>query len=382
MLKAALNGKTGHYLTATFDDGVAMRFHAVWLRDNALDPQTRAPGSGQRLIAPQDIPAETTLAAVTTDGETLTVTFAPEEKTVTFRADWLRKHGYDLPAQSRPKGWVAEGIATWDRTSGRIFRAGFDALGSDPAVLADWLGAVHRHGFALVTGGRHESGALLDVVGLFGHVRETNYGRFFDVRTEVNPTNLAFTGMGLQGHTDNPYRDPVPTLQLLYCLENSADGGESILVDGFRVAERLHREDPQAFDLLARYCARFEYAGARDVCIRSRRPMIELAPDGELRAVRFNNRSLAPITDVPFDDMEAYYAAYRRFGELVDDPEMQITFKLNPGECVMFDNMRILHARTGFSGEGSRWLQGCYSDKDGMLSTLAAITGNAGEAVR
>jgi gamma-butyrobetaine dioxygenase len=78
--------------------------------------------------------------------------------------------------------------------------------------------------------------------------------------------------------------------------------------------------------------------------------------------------------DVPFDKMEAYYAAYRRFGELVDDASMEVAFKMVPGECVLFDNTRLLHARHGYSGEGSRWLQGCYADKDGLLSTLAAAT--------
>ena len=33
----------------------AHRFHAIWLRDNALDPNTRSTGNGQRLIALQDI---------------------------------------------------------------------------------------------------------------------------------------------------------------------------------------------------------------------------------------------------------------------------------------------------------------------------------------
>ena len=31
------------------------------------------------------------------------------------------------------------------------------------------------------------------------------------------------------------------------------------------------------------------------------------------------------------------------------------------------------HARKAFSGTGNRWLQGCYADKDGLLSTLAAL---------
>ena len=85
------------------------------------------------------------------------------------------------------------------------------------------------------------------------------------------------------------------------------------------------------------------------------------------------NRSAAPITDVPFERMAAYYAAYRRLGEIIDDPAMAVSFRLDPGECFLVDNTRVLHARRAYSGSGTRWLQGCYADKDGLLSTLAAL---------
>ena len=39
----------------------------------------------------------------------------------------------------------------------------------------------------------------------------------------------------------------------------------------------------------------------------------------------------------------------------------------------MVDNTRVLHARRAFSGTGKRWLQGCYADKDALLSTLAVL---------
>jgi gamma-butyrobetaine hydroxylase len=218
---------------------------------------------------------------------------------------------------------------------------------------------------------------LCKVAELFGYVRETNYGHWFEVRAEVNPNNLAYTNLGLQAHTDNPYRDPVPTMQILACLENSVEGGESMVVDGFRLAQRLHDESPRGFDLLSRYPARFEYAGSAGVRLRAKKPFIELGPDGELIAVRFNNRSAAPIVDVPYADMADFYAAYRRLAELIEDPAMEVTFKLQPGELFIVDNTRVMHARKAFSGSGKRWLQGCYPDKDGLLSTLAAIEDEA-----
>ena len=108
--------------------------------------------------------------------------------------------------------------------------------------------------------------------------------------------------------------------------------------------------------------------------------MIELAPDGELIGVRFNNRSMAAAVDVPFDDMADWYAAYRRLGEIIDDEAMEVTFRLEPGEAFIVDNTRVLHARKAYSGTGTRWLQGCYADKDGLRSKLAALQAQQGMA--
>lgn len=363
----------GAAIAVLWRDGDRSRFHAIWLRDNACDPDTRSPGNGQRLIRLSDIPSGTMVSAasVRTDGS-ISVEFAPEGKTVVYPASFLETYDYDRPVRSA-SGWTSDPIDTWDGSlHDAAPRADFARVLMDRKALASWLADIRRYGFALLVNGPRESGALCRVAESFGYIRETNYGRWFEVRSEIDPSNLAYTGLGLQAHTDNPYRDPVPTLQILYCLENSADGGDSLVVDGFRSAQRLRDENPESFRLLSRYRARFEYAGTPGVRLRACRPVIELAPDGELIAIRFNNRSAAPLTDVPFDELPAYYEACRRFGEIIDDADMAVSFRLSPGECFVVDNTRVLHARTAYTGTGSRWLQGCYADRDGLLSTLAA----------
>ena len=363
---------SGEYLTLT-EATSSQRFHAIWLRDNARDQETREPGSGQRLIAIKDIPVDTCITKASLKGNTLSVSFSPEGKVVHYDVSWLEKHSYDQTS-SKPLGWTAPGIDIWDaKLMNTVPTGDFEELTCDRSSLFNWLSLVNRYGFGKVVNGPVKPGTLFQIVDLFGYVRETNYGRHFEVRTEINPTNLAFTSMGLQAHTDNPYRDPVPTIQVLYCLESSAAGGDNMVVDGFAAALRLREENEEYFNLLSNYSARFEYAGDKSVCLTSRRPMIELAPDGELIAVRFNNRSLAAITDVPFDKMPSYYAAYRRLGEIIDDEEMEVTFRLNAGEAFVVDNTRVLHARKGYSGKGTRWLQGCYADKDGLRSTYEAM---------
>jgi hypothetical protein len=51
------------------------------------------------------------------------------------------------------------------------------------------------------------------------------------------------------------------------------------------------------------------------------------------------------------------------------------------GQCRGADNpyrdpvptMQLLHARTAFADAGSRHLQGCYADLDGLASTLTIL---------
>lgn len=366
---------SGKALRITSETGDQQRFHAMWLRDNALDEETRSSSNGQRLITLCDIPENTLLRSATLNGKNdIEIEFAPDGKRVSFPLEWLHQHAYDRNSTAQENGWLPNHIETWDEALMATVPVGdFEEVSIGRKQLGKWLSSIRRYGFAKLVNCPVENGGLIKVAELFGFVRETNYGKWFEVRTEVNPVNLAYTGLGLQAHTDNPYRDPVPTMQILYCLENTAEGGDSMVVDGFRVAERLKAEMPDGFSILATHCARFEYAGEKGVRLTSKRPMIELAPDGELVGIRFNNRSCAPITDVTYDKMAAYYTAYRRFCELVDDPAMAVSFKLKPGECFIVDNTRVMHARKGYSGEGNRWLQGCYPDKDGLYSTLSTL---------
>jgi gamma-butyrobetaine dioxygenase len=245
-----------------------------------------------------------------------------------------------------------------------------------PDYLADRapvLRSVVEDGFALLSEVPASEGYVVKIAETFGFVRETNYGRIFDVRIEEKATNLAFTGLAISPHTDNPYRDPVPTLQLLHCLSNAAEGGDSGLVDGFAAAAALRDRDPEAFAVLTttRVSYRFD---SRDAHLESLTPLIGLDTAGCIRDIRFNNRSMRVMALGP-EESRVFYAAYRTFAQLLCDPAAQASFRLTPGDCLIFDNTRLLHARTAFQAVGRRHLQGTYADLDGLLSTLATLEG-------
>jgi gamma-butyrobetaine dioxygenase len=209
------------------------------------------------------------------------------------------------------------------------------------------------------------------VIETFGFVRETNYGPLFEVRTRVDPNNLAYTNLGLGCHLDNPYRDPVPGLQLLHCLESSTEGGESILQDGFMAATILRQENPGHFATLSHNWINFRF---RDdsADLQSRVPLIEVNDRNEVIKVRFNNRSIDTIMLAP-DQIQQFYSAYRHYAEILERAELQVVFKLQPGELLLFDNTRVLHARKAYLASGSRHLQGAYSDLDGLYSSLRIL---------
>jgi len=67
---------------------------------------------------------------------------------------------------------------------------------------------------------------------------------------------------------------------------------------------------------------------------------------------------------LPFSQMEGWYRAYRRFADIVRSPANQYRLRLEAGDFLLYDNHRMLHARTAF--QGARWLRGVYFDAVGV----------------
>ncbi|MCC9308338.1 TauD/TfdA family dioxygenase [Kitasatospora sp. RB6PN24] len=350
---------------------------AAWLRDNCPCTRCRDPRSGQKLFQITDLPADLAIAAATeADDGRLEVLWSDGHRSTYPPGRLVADDGGDRRTEAGKRLWRAA-----DFTSGSP-EADWSAYLRDPAEQAAVLRAVQRLGFAVLRGVPVEERQVLAVAESFGHVRRTNYGELFDVRVEPNPNNLAFTAAAIAPHTDNPYRDPVPTVQLLHCLANDAEGGDSALVDGFQAAALLRAEAPDDFAVLTRTLVPFVFRD-RHTELRAERPLITTDPLGRIREVRLNNRSIGRL-DLPDTELEQFYAAYRRFAEITLRPELQLAFRLAPGDCLVFDNTRLLHARTAFesggtshspegAGGGRRHLQGCYADLDALNSTLAVL---------
>jgi gamma-butyrobetaine dioxygenase len=259
------------------------------------------------------------------------------------------------------RAWIPDTTPTTG--DGRVpWPVAFDVVGRrrDAADSGGIAEDVVVHGLAYVGGIPPHEGEVLRFANGLGYIRETNYGRLFDVRAEPDANNLAYTPLALPLHTDNPYRDPTPTVQVLHCLHPAAAGGATVLSDGLAAAQWLRMNDPAAFEVLVSTPVTFRFHDA-EVDLSCTRTVIELAADASVRGVALNHRSLATPSSSTF--ARALHALVER----LEASAVELT--LAAGEAIVFDNRRILHSRTGFDAASGRHLQGCYIDIDALHST-------------
>lgn len=341
---------------------------ALWLRARSPDPSQRDALTGQRLMNPHLLPDDLALTDAWLDAKGLHLAFSDGFSGYFDPAELVAGSVLDEGCPA-PLPWRAD---LWPQPS-----YSWDALQSDEAVLHRALRDYIERGFMLIDGTPTQPDSILAIARRFGSVRETNFGRFFEVYSRPESTDLAYRPVALGPHTDNPYRNPVPGIQLLHCLQNETSGGLSTLVDSLAVAQQLQQEDPQGFALLASVPVRYEYRDA-DNWLVAVQPMIELNGKGAMMGVFYSPR----LDDIPLmsdQDTRAYHRARRRFGTLLSDPQYELRLRLEPGQLMMFDNNRVLHGRTSFDpSEGHRQLQGCYIDRDGPRGLYRVLSQRLG----
>lgn len=353
-------------LTIDFENGRRFPVHPLWLRERCLDAQTFDLQTGQRLLDPSDLDLNLALTAVSEpEPGHIRVRFSDGHEADFKSRDILAEAAlgpgeHDIPA-----------LRLWNGSLTSLPRAEWVAR-PDDAELAGWVTDFLEFGFLILSRVPTLPRAVLQVAAQFGFPRETNFGALFEVRSVPAAIDLAYTSLPLDPHTDNPYRVPVPGVQLLHCLANETSGGLSTLVDGFAAAEGLRVRDNEAFKLLASTPVRFRWRDDVTDHVASA-PLIEVDAYGHLQAIHFSPRlDFVPLG--PPQSLTSYYRARRAFDHMLRSPEFEIRFKLDPGELLIMDNRRLLHGRTGFDpGEGLRHLQGCYIDIDGPRSLYRVL---------
>lgn len=327
-----------------------------WLRDACRCAECRSEANDQHLLNNSDLEGWQVVERSYGSGETHAV---------------LGNADGEIHRCYIPENVLADGDSKtlWGSAHHTVLKERAEANSKD---TDSFIQSLHEHGIALINGMGTEPGEVLRFAARIGFVRETNYGRLFDVLAEPDPINLAYTPVGLPLHTDNPYRDPSPTVQLLHCLAAADTGGNSHFADGFHAAERLRREYPEYFAVLSTTQLMFRFHD-NAVDLRDSKPMIQTDAAGRICAIHVNHRSME-VPKLGVAQSRLFYAAYHRFTELLSAPEAIVKLLLQPGELIAFDNRRVLHGREGFNVTARRHLQGCYIDADAIESAARMNT--------
>jgi gamma-butyrobetaine dioxygenase/trimethyllysine dioxygenase len=329
-------------------------FHLRWLRHNC--DQDRHPRTRERTLCSSELPDALGAARALIAGDALLVTWAHDGRESRYPLAWLEEHAYardrvEAPPPPSDPAWFA--VERGDRRLAE--------------VAADALARVAERGAALVRrapGGappEDETEALIEALAGQGlRVIGTHFGRIEDLRvdntTNTNTDQLGYTDAPVDLHTDQPFLDEPPRYQFLQSIRRADAGGESVLADALAAARYLESVDADAFARLTGTVVRFHRRQQAFESIVDA-PLLTFTPAFRVRLSYF---TVAPYR-LPFAEMEAWYRAHDRFVRLVRDPRFQVRVTLEPGDFVLYDNHRMLHARTGF--RGGRWVRGVYFDR-------------------
>ncbi len=342
--------------------GAKKEIHPFWLRErvnseNFLDQKTQ-----QRLFDPTMLKSSSEISKVNISDKFLEVSFKDGAYAKLVIENILKEFEKDNELYFINKiSWKS------DFQNNNIYK--FNKNFFEEKIMYESLLDFYKYGFVIFENVPTKDNFIVNFANSIGSIRRTNFGEFFNVKSKPNPNDLAYTSLPLAPHTDNPYRKPVPCIQLLHCIENEVGGGLSTLVDGLAVTEELKKEHPSFFQILTEIKVRFQFVDD-NVVLEDWAEMIQLDENKRLKQVRFSPRlDFVPLMDK--EKLELYYEARNKISEMYNSKKFRIEFKLKPGDLLMMDNYRLLHGRTEYNAnEGNRFLQGCYIDYDSTEGKL------------
>lgn len=366
-----------------------------WLRDNCRCAKCRRPDTMQREVnifsSELEIPPNSINRA---KHEGLEVTWLdsvgddakPDHVTV-YPWDWLHKYEVyrdaskfqrvkptlltakrELVASAEEGSTIPDPdsheVVLWDSIIGKHPpTVNYDEVMASDTGVGKWTRMIHNYGFCFVDGVPVCPEKTQELLERIAFIRPTHYGGFYDFTSDLTMKDTAYTSEAIGPHTDTTYFTDPAGLQMFHLLSHTeGTGGESLLVDGFWAARSLRNRYK---DSLSKIAVPWHASGNDGINITPNRPYPVLTMNTNRRAtqIRWNEADRGTIH--PGYSQEWYEAA-KTFNDRVNDPRLQYWSQLVPGRALIFDNWRVLHGRSEFTGK--RRICGGYINRDDYVS--------------
>ncbi|XP_029354728.1 gamma-butyrobetaine dioxygenase [Echeneis naucrates] len=357
-------------------DGGHSLYPFTWLRDNCQCPMCTLQSAQARKLLMSDLDVHTGVEDVEVTNDKVTIVW-PDQHSSVFDAEWLKKRCFSPAArQAMQEEYFLNERYYWDSNL-HIPTADYQEVLHDDKAALSWLLALRRVGIVYLRGASAEQGQVARLAERIGYLRLTFYGHTWQVQDKCMANNVAYTSGRLSHHTDYPALHFAPGVQFLHCINQAVEGGESEVVDGFHMAELLQREDPEAFQILTSLHVDFTDTGTDycDFMLQSKKCIIDVDNKSRVVRINYNNATRDSVLDLPLHQVQPFYRALKAYVDLMSRPENVVTYRMEPGDLVTFDNWRLLHGRRSYVSRPDRLrhLEGAYLDWDEVMSRLRIL---------
>ncbi|ODV62850.1 clavaminate synthase family protein [Ascoidea rubescens DSM 1968] len=399
-----------------------VNFSNVFLRDSSTSPDAFDPVSGQKLFTTSSIPKDLIPAKepeIYFDNSlnefVIKINWSDKNESV-YPESFLRKYSSD---ENRKSGkYYEDRVEFWNlkkllKPHRVLYYDYISYLENKDKAFLNSLINLNKFGLTFINNipkdieiGDTEDPYIEKIAKKIGYIKETFWGRLFDVRSVPTPKNIAYSSKEIILHMDLMYYESPPGLQLLHSINNKVEGGESIFVDAFNAARYVMEKDPHGYFALCNVPINYHYDNdghhyfySRPLIVEDQNKIDPLTNLAEITEINYSPPFQAPfefgitsplrkIGDFKdhgkIDNYQSakdsgdrylfrdFHRGLKIFEDFINNPENQYQLRLEAGEAVIFDNRRILHARTEFVDEvgSKRWLKGCYIDRDSYFSKL------------
>ncbi|KAI1214573.1 Clavaminate synthase-like protein [Annulohypoxylon truncatum] len=384
---AGTAGKNNSYIDLDDDDLIRITkpgtrqklFDRHWLRDSCDCSICVDPDSGQKNFGTCDVPTNLPIARASfTDDGGLDIVWESD-----FLSQGNHESHYPIarllpgPASIQAKHIPLPKWILWDKD---IFEKDRLTIDYDEWMAggSEFLSGLHRlgtHGLIFLRNVPPSDESVVSIANQIGNIQETFYGRTWDVRSKPNAENVAYTNSFLGLHQDLLYLAFTPRIQLLHCLENTCEGGDSLFSDGARASHLIRLASNNFIEHLSTKSVRYAYNKHGHV-YENFHPVLDKFSSLTFWSPPFQSSDQNMIPRKAFHSFyRKWLEAATKFRHLIEDEQWMYQYKMQPGECVLFDNLRILHGRKQFdTATGSRHLKGTYIAKDVYLSKLKSVS--------
>lgn len=368
------------YICVHWEDGSKSLYPSVWLRDNCQCPDCFLHSAKARKLLLENLDVNIGAKNVMLLERQKVCILWPDDHTSEFEAEWLKKRCFSEQARAKLQEELFLSERQYWGSDLQLPTISFEeVLHSDESAYR-WLVTLKKVGIVLLTGATTKQGELLKLGKRIGFLRLTFYGPTWQVQDKPGANNVAYTSEKLSFHTDYPVLQLPPGVQLLHCIKQTSTGGESEVVDGFHVANKLKKQNPEAFQILTSTAVDFTDVGIDycDFAMQSKQRIIDVDDKGEVVRINFNNATRDTVFDISADKVKPFYAALKDFVDLLNSTDHKYIYKMKPGDIAVFDNWRLLHGRQSYQTgtETSRHLEGAYADWDVVMSRLRILQKN------